>query len=104
MASKVDEIKSVYKETHSVNRTAKHCKVAESVVIKTLVTAGIYPTPRAKEIARLRMMELPTEEIAEHLYISPRAVEKYYPYERGTYCEYEERKSENAKKHHRMEG
>ena len=96
--SKADEIKSVYKETHKVNLTARQCKVAESVVIKTLVTAGIYPTPRAKEIARLRMMEMSTEEIAEHLHISPRAVEKYYPYERGTYSDYEERKSENAKK------
>ena len=97
VASKADEIKSAYKETHSVNRTVKLCKVSEGVVIKTLVTAGIDPTPRSKEITRLRTMGLSTKEIVDRLHITPHAVEKYYPYERGTYSDYDEQKSKNAR-------
>lgn len=96
MTSKVDEIKSTYGEAHSVKRTSRLCKVSTSVVIKVLITAGIYPTARTKEITRLRIMGMSTEEIAEYLNVKPRTVKKYYPYIRGTYSEYSERKSKNS--------
>ncbi len=98
MTSKVDEIKSTYEKSHSVKRTAKLCKVSTCVVIKVLITIGVYPTDRTKEITRLRLMGMSTDEIAEYLNVKPRTVKKYYPYVRGTYSEYIERKSENARK------
>lgn len=98
MTSKVDEIKSAYEKARSVKRTSKLCKVSTCVVIKVLITIGIYPTDRTKEITRLRLMGMSTEEIAEYLNVQPRTVKRYYPYVRGTYSEYSERKSENAKK------
>lgn len=98
MTSKVDEIKSTYAKTRSVKRTSKLCKVSTCVVIKVLISIGIYPTDRTREITRLRLMGMSTEEIAEYLNIQPRTVKRYYPYVRGTYTEYSERKSENARK------
>lgn len=98
MTSKVDEIKSTYEKSHSVKRTAKLCKVSTCVVIKVLITIGVYPTDRTKEITRLRLMGMSTGEIAEYLNVQPRTVKRYYPYVRGTYSEYTERKSENARK------
>lgn len=98
MTSKVDEIKSTYAKAHSVKRTSKLCKVSTCVVIKVLITIGIYPTDRTKEITRLRLMGMSTDEIAEYLNVKPRTVKKYYPYVRGTYSEYSDRKSENARK------
>lgn len=98
MTSKVDEIKSTYAKSRSVKRTSKLCKVSTCVVIKVLITIGIYPTDRTKEITRLRLMGMSTGEISEYLNIKPRTVKKYYPYVRGPYSEYTERKSENARK------
>lgn len=98
LTSKVDEIKSTYEKAHSVKRTSKLCKVSTCVVIKVLITVGVYPTDRTKEITRLRLMGMSTEEIAEYLNVKPRTVKKYYPYVRGTYSEYRDRKSENARK------
>ena len=98
MTSKVDEIKNNYEKAHIVKRTSKLCKVSTCVVIKVLITIGIYPTDRTKEITRLRLMGMSTEEIAEYLNVKPRTVKRYYPYVRGTYSEYTERKSENARK------
>lgn len=98
MTSKVDEVKSTYEKTHSVKRTSKLCKVSTCVVVKVLITIGVYPTDRTKEITRLRLMGMSTGEISEYLNIKPRTVKKYYPYVRGPYSEYTERKSENARK------
>ena len=98
LTSKVDEIKSTYEKAHSVKRTSKLCKVSTCVVIKVLITVGVYPTDRTKEITRLRLMGMSTDEIAEYLNVKPRTVKKYYPYVRGTYSEYRDRKSENARK------
>lgn len=91
-------MKDLYTTIPNVGRLARKTGLSECVVLRMLITSGIYPTPRAKEIARLRLIDLTTEEIAKHLQIRPKTVKNYYPYQRGTYCDYAEHKSENAKK------
>lgn len=91
-------MKDLYTTIPNVGRLARKTGLSECVVLRMLITSGIYPTPRAKEIARLRLIDLTTEEIARYLQIRPKTVKNYYPYQRGTYCDYAEQKSENAKK------
>lgn len=98
MPSKIKEVKDLYTTIPNVGRLARKTGLSECVVLRMLITSGIYPTPRAKEIARLRLIDLTTEEIARYLQIRPKTVKNYYPYQRGTYCDYAEQKSENAKK------
>lgn len=63
---------------------------------RVLITNGIYPSERAKEVARFRLIGMTVPEISKYLKISEKMVLSNLPYTKGGYATGP--KSENAKK------
>ena len=79
-----DRIINTYDLLKSVNATAKSVGVSTKTVLKTLCTAGIYPTEQAELVNRL-IVNHTQEEISNRLSIKVKTVQSYLPYSKGTY-------------------
>lgn len=89
------EILENYELTNSVKASAKALKLSHQTIKRILISNGIYPTERAREVTRLRMMGLAVPDIAQYLGISEKTVRLYMPYAKGSYAVGP--KSQNAK-------
>lgn len=85
MPVKLSDVLQAYKETKSIEETAVKTGLSTSTVKKALITQGVYPTPNAKQVARLRLMDMSDEEIMDFLHMSPKALFNYTPYSKGSY-------------------
>lgn len=90
-----DRIIATYEALRSITATAKSVGASNKTVLKTLCTAGIYPTEQAELVNRLAA-ELTVDEIANRLSISPKTVQSYLPYTKGSYLT--DKKSTNAQR------
>lgn len=96
MHKTANEILYLYKELQSVKATAQKADCSPQVIRRLLITYGIYPTERSREIARMLTLNYSIEEIATALQITPKAVGNYLPYTKGSYTI--GTKSENAQR------
>lgn len=82
---KQKEILAEYNRKKSIRATARALNISADVVCKTLVGYGVIDTPLTRRIAELRRIGLNQKQIAEMLGISTSCVNKYTPYDRGSY-------------------
>ena len=80
-----DQIISTYKKTESVQQTAVILKTDKIKVRRVLLTEGLWSSGRSVEVDRLLKKGLSTNQIAERLNITEKAVQAYLPYSRGEY-------------------
>lgn len=90
------DILTMYGITKSVRLTAEKAGCSPQVIRRILITNGIYPGEKGREIARLLTLDYTPQEIADHLKISLKTVVNHMPYTRGSYAIGQ--KSENAKR------
>ncbi len=76
---------SVYKQTESVNETARQMGVSSQKVRKLLISGGIYPTDRCMLINAMLEANVPDKKICSTFYISKKVLNNYKPYTRGVY-------------------
>lgn len=79
------DILDKYAATKSMNETARKLKLSKQTVRRVLISNGIYPSERTKEVARLCLMGMTAKEIAEYLGISAKTVQANLPYSKGSY-------------------
>lgn len=79
------EIVDCYMDEKSMKKVAAKAGISNTALKKILITHGIYPSERAKEVARLTLMGMDPQEIAEYLHISVKTVKSNLPYTRGRY-------------------
>lgn len=79
------EIVEIYKTERSMRKVTAKAGISNTALKKILITNGIYPSERAKEVARLTLMGMEPQEIAEYLHISVKTVKSNMPYVRGRY-------------------
>lgn len=91
-----EEILSVYEQTKSIRATAQKADCSPQSVRRVLITNGIYPTEKSREIVRLLTLDYSIEDIARVLEITPKTVRNYLPHTKGSYAI--GTKSENAKR------
>ena len=89
------EILESYEITKSLKASAKALKISEQTIKRILISNGVYPTERAREVTRLRLAGLTVPEIARYLGISEKAVQLNMPYAKCSYAAGP--KSQNAK-------
>lgn len=89
------EILESYEITKSVKASAKALKLSHQTIKRILISNGIYPTERSREVTRLRLAGLTVPEIAQYLGISEKAVRLNMPYIKCSYAVGP--KSQNAK-------
>lgn len=92
---KQKEILEMYELTNSVKASAKALNLSHHTIKRVLISNGIYPTERAREVTRLRLTGLTVPEIAQYLGTSEKAVRLYTPYTKCSYAVGP--KSQNAK-------
>lgn len=80
------DIINEYAATKSMNGTARKLKLSKQTVRRVLISNGIYPSERTKEVARLCLMGMTVQEIAEYLGISAKTVQSNMPYSKGSYA------------------
>ena len=82
---KKDDPNAKYKpkreNSRSINDTAAHFGLTRTKVIKMLVTLGVYDSPIASDVRRLREQGLSVKEVAGELGVSIGTVSSYIPYE-----------------------
>ena len=71
---------------HSVNETAKEFCISAQTVRRILITNGIYLSERSREVARLRLMGMTVQQIAEYLKLDEKVVKIRLPYTKGSYA------------------
>lgn len=81
--SQYNDILKQYRLSQSIKRVAAVLNISEQTVRRTLITAGLYTSERAKRIQQLYVAGMPTKDIAEFLKISTSAVSFYLPYRKG---------------------
>lgn len=81
------EIIECYQAEKSMRKVTVKAGISNTALKKILITHGIYPGERAKEVARLTLMGMDPQEIAEYLHISVKTVKSNMPYTRGRYRE-----------------
>lgn len=81
--SQYNDILEQYRLSQSIKRVAAVLNISEQTVRRTLITAGLYTSERAKRIQQLYVAGMPTKDIAELLKISTSAVSSYIPYRKG---------------------
>ena len=94
-ADNQDDIVAAYKESQSVNSVAKRFGIDFTVIRKVLISNGILPDDRSREIHYYTDQGLTVQQIANRLGVSKKAVMAHMPYTRGTYVLGD--KTENAK-------
>lgn len=82
-------IANAYSQDPSIPRVAKQLKLSQDKIRRTLITLGLWSSPRSRDIVELHNQHYTTEEIAKKLNLSIKAVQSYLPYERGMYQEIE---------------
>ncbi len=91
MADKQDENEimekawMLYKQNHSLQKTADEMRVAYGKIRKMLITLGEYQTPFTVRVLELRKKGLEISEIAQEVGCSKKKVTAYLPYEKGVY-------------------
>lgn len=80
------DILDKYEATKSMKETARKLKLSQQTVRRVLISNGIYPSERTREVARLCLMGMTVPEIAEYLGISPKTVQTNLPYSKGGYA------------------
>ena len=81
--SQYNDILEQYRLSQSIKRVAAGLNISEQTVRRTLITAGLYTSERAKRIQQLYVAGMPTKDIAELLKISTSTVSSYLPYRKG---------------------
>lgn len=81
--SQYNDILEQYRLSQSIKGVAAVLNISEQTVRRTLITAGLYTSERAKRIQQLYVAGMPTKDIAELLKISTSAVSSYLPYRKG---------------------
>ena len=84
-----------YADTESVKDTAKATGVSEVKVRRILLTEGLWFSKTSLQVQALRGEGKNTEQIAEVLHTTVKAVQQYLPYSRGIYMG--ESRSEDAR-------
>ena len=96
------EVSMLYKETHSLQKTAAQMGVAYGKIRKILITLGEYEKPVIIEIGNLKKHGLSISEISKVVGMSEKSVNAFLPYEKGIYTAPEQtldaRKSELYRK------
>lgn len=59
------DILDKYEATKSMKETARKLKLSQQTVRRVLISNGIYPSERTREVARLCLMGMTVPEIAE---------------------------------------
>lgn len=77
--SQYNDILEQYRLSQSIKGVAAVLNISEQTVRRTLITAGLYTSERAKRIQQLYV----AGNIAELLKISTSAVSSYLPYRKG---------------------
>lgn len=95
----------LYNEGEGLKIIAARLNISQQKARKILVTAGLYDSDHAREIAALSKQGLTVAEIAERLKTSVKVINSYIPYKKGMYnAEYQTinalriKKCRNAKK------
>lgn len=81
--SQYNDILEQYRLSQSIKGVAAVLNISEQTVRRTLITAGLYTSERAKRIQQLYVAGMPIKDIAELLKISTSAVSSYLPYRKG---------------------
>lgn len=84
MTTKQDVL-ACYEETGTMLGVSQKLGISPDTVRRVLISNGIFPSKRVKEMTRLRMMGLTDDEIATYLRVKIKTVKKYTPYSRGSY-------------------
>ena len=79
------KILAEYNKRKSIRATSRELKISEGVVRKVLVGYGVIDTKLTRQIAELKAVGLPDEDIAKMLKISKSCVNCNTPYSKGTY-------------------
>ena len=79
------QVLDAYDECGSVKACARVLRLGEQAVRRILITHGIYPGERCKEIHRLLMSGYTHDEICARLQISLKALQMHVPYTKGSY-------------------
>ena len=82
---KAADIIAIYDQCKSIKKTGELAGISACTVTKLLITHGIYPSDRSKEVHRLMVSGYTQEEICAKLEISSRMYNRYIPYTRGSY-------------------
>ncbi|MCR5783499.1 MAG: hypothetical protein K6G90_12300, partial [Clostridia bacterium] len=93
-----NEIVTAFRNTHSVDKTVIATGAPKVTVQKVLITEGLWESRRSREIAQLKDQGLSTEQIAEKLHVTVKAVQAYMPYSRTPYGSVETRDAWRSKK------
>lgn len=93
-----NEIVAAFRNTHSVDKTVIATGAPKVTVQKVLITEGLWESRRSREIAQLKDQGLSTEQIAEKLHVTVKAVQAYMPYSRSPYGSVETRDALRSKK------
>ena len=76
-----------YQSGYSVKETAELCHVSSVKARRILITEGLWSSERSEEVRILMERGMKTEEIADALKVTVKAVEAYMPYQRGSYSD-----------------
>lgn len=85
MAKEMENVKRLYEETKSIKATARKSGYSETTCKKMLITMGIYPSERAKQVTRLLLMGMTMQEMMDYLHCSEAVIYSNLPYTKGTY-------------------
>lgn len=94
--STIEQIAREYSECKSVREVARRYQISEQAVKKMLISRGIYPSAKSKQLAEMLEAGEGYEKIMEKHNISRKALSMFLPYSRGPYAIGE--KSLNAKR------
>lgn len=81
----MEEVRKLYKQNHSLQKTAEEVGAAYGKIRKILITLGEYQTPFSVRVLKLRESGMSISEIAEKEKCSVNKVAAYLPYEKGIY-------------------
>jgi hypothetical protein len=79
------QVSQLYKENHSLQKTADQMGLAYGKVRKILITLGEYQTPFSLRVAELRQSGLSVSGIAAIVGASEKRITAFLPYEKGIY-------------------
>lgn len=95
-----DDIISKYRECKNMKKTARELNVSFGVVRKTLITAGLYSSPKTELIKEYANIGASDADIAKALNMSIQTINAHRPYRRGTYLDQNKTiNAVNIKKH-----
>lgn len=82
-----DRVVESYRSLGSVGEVVKSVGLSEVKVRRILITEGLWSSRTSRHIASLLEEGLATQEIADRMHTSVKAIEAYLPYRRGVYDE-----------------